>query len=1057
MSTLTGRTVATTYKDLLQVSNNNIGIDNTIRSIEDGEGTQSALALSTDTLEIRGSIIPSTNSTFDIGSAERKIRHLYLSSNSLYVGDLQFSEQDVQEVKNVRGGAYATSTQGALAETALQPGAFAFESLSDIPTTLAGYGITDAATAAQGDAADTALIKASSALQPGGVSFTDDLTDRPTTIAGYGITDAFNGSFNNLANLPTSLGGYGIVDAATSAQGAKADSALQPNTNVHVNSMHVSGGMMYGPATMYIDPEAIGDNTGKLVILGDLQVDGVTTTVNSTTVSVSGKTIELAGGANDPAVTDGAGVTVAASDASMLYKVTTDSWNFNKTLTTTGNVGIGTSNPSALLHVKGSGSAETKLTIDSGSSNHAACIGFSADNERAKILGGYDSGGGGFIKFNTDTAAGTATDRMIIDNEGNVGIGTTNPSSNHKLHIRHTETANFRIERNKVGHTNSQNGYLQITAAEGSNLIYSKDLDGNAKNFVIDGGNVGIGTTNPAVKLEVVNSASANIAQFSSTSSNLGGYILIQGSSEAGSAGNLFVGNGKPLVTGSSDASAAIRASTELLFSIGAVEKMRISSDGNVGIGTASPFAKLGVELPVNTDLTTGLFVRNNSSHSASGGSNIAAFHGPNDYVMQVKCDGRVGIGTTNPIAALNIAGVTADADAFTISRVEDNAIPLLRIFQDSTWQVGGVGQGSGIAHINTNNRNLAITTSDDGDLTEGLFINLGKVGIGTLSPEVDLHVRNKESHGQSTLKLQGNNTGGFCSAIIFTNSDQTDSGSISYNADDNYMRFNTGGLSTTTERLRIHNNGVISTNGITNPLGTVHFTKSGGGNSNRQLQYNTTFDSNETNGWCSLVNAGASTGATGVFQNNRSATIGTAANATYNTDMFGLLYLQKESGANTYLWVDNSQNWRTATSFTYAGSDAGGTVIGTQTSDERLKNISQEFDYGIEHVLQLQPITYTRKDDTDSVQRLGFGAQTTQQVIPEAVYDTGDCVDGYDTDPDDETKSVPKSDDTILAMEYVQLVPVLTKAIQQQQAMIDAQNQRIDTLEQRLQTLENK
>ena len=40
-----------------------------------------------------------------------------------------------------------------------------------------------------------------------------DLTSKPTTIAGYGITDAFDGSFLNLSNVPTTIAGYGITDA----------------------------------------------------------------------------------------------------------------------------------------------------------------------------------------------------------------------------------------------------------------------------------------------------------------------------------------------------------------------------------------------------------------------------------------------------------------------------------------------------------------------------------------------------------------------------------------------------------------------------------------------------------------------------------------------------------------------------------------------------------------------------------------------------------------------------------------------------------------------------
>jgi len=45
-------------------------------------------------LNLTGSIIPTTNSQFDLGSAEFKIRHLYLSNNSLFLGDTSVTESD---------------------------------------------------------------------------------------------------------------------------------------------------------------------------------------------------------------------------------------------------------------------------------------------------------------------------------------------------------------------------------------------------------------------------------------------------------------------------------------------------------------------------------------------------------------------------------------------------------------------------------------------------------------------------------------------------------------------------------------------------------------------------------------------------------------------------------------------------------------------------------------------------------------------------------------------------------------------------------------------------
>ena len=54
MASLTNKTIASTYKDLLQVSNSNSGVDGTLRNIEDGEGTSSALQISQSGVNIDG-------------------------------------------------------------------------------------------------------------------------------------------------------------------------------------------------------------------------------------------------------------------------------------------------------------------------------------------------------------------------------------------------------------------------------------------------------------------------------------------------------------------------------------------------------------------------------------------------------------------------------------------------------------------------------------------------------------------------------------------------------------------------------------------------------------------------------------------------------------------------------------------------------------------------------------------------------------------------------------------------------------------------------------------
>ena len=121
MSTLEGKTIAGTYKDLLQISNNNEGVDTVIRAIEDGEGTPSALSLSTTTAQFGGLLLPGVDATHDIGTSGQAFKDLYLSG-SVYLQGVDFTSSDLSVVKDLVAGQYATVTQGDKADTALQPG-----------------------------------------------------------------------------------------------------------------------------------------------------------------------------------------------------------------------------------------------------------------------------------------------------------------------------------------------------------------------------------------------------------------------------------------------------------------------------------------------------------------------------------------------------------------------------------------------------------------------------------------------------------------------------------------------------------------------------------------------------------------------------------------------------------------------------------------------------------------------------------------------------------------------------------------------------------------------
>ena len=115
--------------------------------------------------------------------------------------------------------------------------------------------------------------------------------------------------------------------------------ALDSNDDLFVGNITTSG-YLRGPATFTIDPAAHGDDTGTLVVAGNLQVDGTTTTINSTTVSVDDLNLTLASGAATAAAANGAGITVDGASATITYDATADQWVMNKDLATnlTGNV-----------------------------------------------------------------------------------------------------------------------------------------------------------------------------------------------------------------------------------------------------------------------------------------------------------------------------------------------------------------------------------------------------------------------------------------------------------------------------------------------------------------------------------------------------------------------------------------------------------------------------------------------------------------------------------------------------------------------------------------------
>jgi hypothetical protein len=120
------------------------------------------------------------------------------------------------------------------------------------------------------------------------------------------------------------------LDGLNSTQFIRTDADGTIAGNLTLDSDLTVGGAIYGPSNFTIDPATHGDDTGTLIVRGNLQVEGTQTVINSTTVSLNDLNLVLADSAGNAAAADGAGITINGAAASLTYAATGDKFVFNK-------------------------------------------------------------------------------------------------------------------------------------------------------------------------------------------------------------------------------------------------------------------------------------------------------------------------------------------------------------------------------------------------------------------------------------------------------------------------------------------------------------------------------------------------------------------------------------------------------------------------------------------------------------------------------------------------------------------------------------------------------
>jgi hypothetical protein len=387
-----------------------------------------------------------------------------------------------------------------------------------------------------------------------------------------------------------------------------------------------------------------------------------------------------------------------------------------------GGIGIGTSAITSGYSLDVNGTSYFRsTTVITGSGGTYLNIRNSGGSDSAVFV--FDGTNTGYVGLNVGSNPNkfviyyAADTRMAIDTSGRVGFGTSSPGYNLEINSGSSAPTELAIVNTnaagaaRISLRNTERDFI-ITSNTADDLLSfayggSNRLQFNTTNQWFNSGNVGIGTNSPSNLLSVVQSNSASSTTLDITNSS-------NASTTTKTAQLLFrisdtANDQKPAASIIAYPDGVNVISGGMYFSTrasdgGPFERMRITSGGNVGIGTAGPETKLHIEgsTAIGTTGTESILLLGRAigagasfqqaaalklgRYQNAGGSfesytrldfalrdnSASSNYNTNTTVMTLTNASRVGIGVTAPDAGLQIAAPAQD-DQLTLGSAANN------------------------------------------------------------------------------------------------------------------------------------------------------------------------------------------------------------------------------------------------------------------------------------------------------------------------------------------------------------------------------------------------